>query len=79
MFAFTYRSDHASVYRRRREWFEHPQEPYLVLWWISAGHIPTVDEAEERLRHLVAHGPSPYAFTFKRRFPAGDYAAAVSR
>ncbi|MGZ6638079.1 MAG: DUF3291 domain-containing protein, partial [Solirubrobacteraceae bacterium] len=25
-------------------------------------------EAQERLAHLEAHGPSPHAFTLKRRF-----------
>src|SRR2546427_11510673 len=40
LFEFTYRSDHAEVYRRRRDWFEPPAEAHLVLWWIPAGHIP---------------------------------------
>jgi hypothetical protein len=66
---YTYRSAHANVYRRRKEWFHHTENPYLVLWWIPAGHIPTVEEAEERLAHLRDHGPTPHAFTFKRRFP----------
>ncbi len=69
LFEFTYRSGHAELYRRRREWFEAPSEAHLVLWWIPAGHIPTVDEGEERLDHLRAHGPTPHAFTFKQRFP----------
>ena len=69
LFEFTYRSDHAEVYRRRREWFEAPDEAHLVLWWIPAGHEPTVDEGEERLDYLRAHGPTAYAFTFKQRFP----------
>ena len=55
--------------RRRREWFEAPTETYIVLWWVPAGHIPTVEEADERLDHLRAHGPTPYAFTFKQRYP----------
>jgi hypothetical protein len=43
-----------------------------VLWWVEAGERPTVDEALRRLRHLRAHGPSPQAFTPRRRFgPAG--------
>ena len=70
LFEFTYHSDHVEVYRKRRKWFEHVEWAYLALWWIPAGHIPTVEEGEERLRHLDAHGPSPYAFTFKKRFPA---------
>jgi hypothetical protein len=69
--AFVYRSGHVDVMRRRREWFE-PMKPYMVLWWIAAGELPTVDEAKERLEHLRLHGPTPYAFTFKARFPSPD-------
>lgn len=58
LFEFTYRSGHADVYRRRRRWFEAPSEAHLVMWWIPAGHIPTVDEGEDRLDYLRAHGPS---------------------
>lgn len=76
LFEFTYRSGHVDFYRRRREWFEAPTEAYLVLWWVPAGHIPTVDEAEARLDYLRAHGPTPHAFTFKRRFPPPDGGAS---
>ena len=69
--AFVYRSGHVEVMRRRREWFE-PMKPYRSLWWIPAGTIPTVDEAKERLSTCAAHGPTPYAFTFKARFPPPD-------
>ena len=69
LFEFTYRSEHADMYRRRREWFEAPTEAYLVMWWIPAGHIPTVEEGDERLDYLRAHGSTPHAFTFKQRFP----------
>ena len=70
LFEYTYHSDHVEVYRKRRKWFEQVDWAYLALWWVPAGHIPSVAEAEERLRYLDAHGPSPYAFTFKQRFPA---------
>ena len=69
--AFVYRSGHVDVMRRRREWFES-MKPYMVLWWIPAGAIPTVDEAKERLEHLRVNGPTPHAFTFKARFPSPD-------
>lgn len=65
---FVYRSAHAGVMRRRREWFE-PMQTYVALWWIEAGHIPTVAEAKERLEHLDANGATPHAFTFKTPFP----------
>lgn len=66
---FVYRSDHRSVLARRREWFEKQEEPYLVLWWVPADRIPTVEEAKARLELLVRHGPSPEAFTFRSPFP----------
>src|SRR5580704_1424473 len=31
---FVYRSAHAPLMRRRREWFERMAESFLVLWWI---------------------------------------------
>lgn len=64
---FVYRSGHVAVMRRRREWFDRIRM-YMVLWWVPAGHEPTVEEAEERLAHLRRHGPTPHAFTFKQRF-----------
>src|SRR5215468_3075085 len=76
LFAFVYRSAHNKVMVRRREWFEKPTEAYQVLWWVPAGHAPTLAEALERLAHLCAHGPSAHAFSFKQRYPmpgaAGD-------
>jgi hypothetical protein len=65
---FVYRSAHAEVMRKRRAWFETMKEAYTVLWWVPAGHRPTLREAEERLAHLRAHGPTPHAFTFQSPF-----------
>ncbi len=70
LFEYTYHSAHIEVFRRRREWFAKLDYHYLVLWWIPAGHIPTVQEADARLDRLIAEGPTPYAFTFKQRFHA---------
>lgn len=68
--AFVYSTPgHLAVMRRRREWFERI-EAHLALWWVPAGHLPTVAEAEERFTLLRAIGPSPDAFTFRRHFPA---------
>jgi hypothetical protein len=68
---FVYRSGHLTVMRRRREWFERIRV-HMALWWVPIGHTPSVLEAEERLAHLQAHGPAPYAFTFKARFLGTD-------
>jgi hypothetical protein len=68
--AYAYGDAHIAVLRRRREWFSQLREAYLALWWIPRGHIPTVSEAEERVMHLRAHGPTAHAFTLKQHFPA---------
>lgn len=67
--AYTYRSGHAAVFRRRKEWFEASDSAYLVLWWVPAGHIPTIEEGKTRLEHLWEHGPAPFSFTFRQQFP----------
>lgn len=66
--AYVYRSVHAEVMRRRHEWFEKFDGAYTALWWIPAGHTPSVDEAKARLAHLDRHGPTATAFTFKVLF-----------
>jgi hypothetical protein len=66
---YVYHSAHLDLLRRRREFFQRPDEPYAVLWWVPAGHVPTVDEAWERLQLLRADGPGPRAFTFREPFP----------
>ena len=67
--AFVYSDGHRAILRRRREWFSRMADAYAALWWIPRGHIPTVIEAEERVRHLRAHGPTPHAFTLREHFP----------
>ncbi|WP_427920007.1 DUF3291 domain-containing protein [Streptomyces sp. cg40] len=67
--AFMYQGRHRELLARRREWFERMREAMAALWWVPAGHRPTVAEAEERVLHLRAHGPTPYAFTLRTSFP----------
>ncbi|GHE24573.1 DUF3291 domain-containing protein [Streptomyces hydrogenans] len=71
---FAYRSGHLEVMRRRRDWFARHVEAHLVLWWVPAGHVPTVAESLERLADLRAHGSSPRAFTFASAFTATEAA-----
>jgi hypothetical protein len=67
---FVYRTTHREFLRRRREWFEQMVEAHLVLWWVPAGHRPSVTEAVARLDRLRRDGPSPQAFTFRHPFAA---------
>ncbi|MZE81212.1 DUF3291 domain-containing protein [Streptomyces xinghaiensis] len=68
---FMYDGLHRDLMRRRREWFERLAEAVTALWWVPAGHRPSVAEAEERLTHLRRHGPTPYAFGLRSAFPPG--------
>ncbi|MCX4697935.1 DUF3291 domain-containing protein [Streptomyces sp. NBC_01373] len=76
--AFMYQGRHREMLSRRNEWFERVAEVMTALWWVPAGHRPTIAEAEARLLHLRANGPTPHAFTLRKSFPAGSDAAAVS-
>lgn len=67
--AYVYDGHHVEVMRQRKQWFELFEAPYMALWWIPAGHVPSVDEAKQRLEHLTAHGPTPFAFAFRVPFP----------
>ena len=69
---YVYRSAHVGPLRDRKQWFEPMEGPIHALWWVPAGHIPTVGEAMERLDYLKQHGPSSYAFTFRTPFPSSD-------
>jgi len=72
MRAFVYRdSQHVALMRRRREWFA-PLDLHTALWWVPLGHQPTIAEAEHRLEHLRAHGPTTTAFTFRQHFDRPD-------
>ena len=67
--AYVYRSAHAEVMSRRKQWFERVEQAWFVLWWVPAGHRPDEVEAAAKLAHLREHGPTAEAFTFKRAWP----------
>lgn len=59
---FVWNTVHARVYEKKANWFEAMATPHLVMWFVPAGHRPTVEEAMARLAHLTAHGASAHAF-----------------
>jgi hypothetical protein len=69
---YVYRTVHAELLRQRHEWFEKFESSYIALWWVPAGHRPGIDEAKKRIAHLDAHGPTEFAFTFKRTFEPSE-------
>jgi hypothetical protein len=62
---YTYSAGHVQVFRARADWFEKPTQAHLAMWWIPAGHIPSIDEARERLDFRRAHGDTDAAFSFQ--------------
>jgi hypothetical protein len=70
---FVYRSDHARYLRRRGRWFAPTPQPSTALWWVPTGTRPTLREAVARLEHLRMYGPSPRAFSLRRRFTAAGH------
>ena len=66
--AFTYRSAHGGLVRRRAEWFLPAPRPSTVLWWVPDDVRPGLDDGLRRLAVLGRGGPGPQAFTVRRRF-----------
>lgn len=67
---FVYGDMHRAVLQRRREWFHVMREAYACCWWVPEGHEPTVAQAEERIAHLRANGPTHEAFPLQKPFEA---------
>lgn len=59
---FVWGTIHKQFYERRQEWFSILGEQHFVMWWVPAGHRPTLDEALERLDDLRQNGSSERAF-----------------
>jgi hypothetical protein len=76
---FVFRTAHADIMRRRREWFPRMAQASVVLWWIARGHRPTLSEAIERLNALGERGATPHAFTFRTAYRAPDAGAPSER
>src|SRR5215210_3052662 len=76
---YVFRSLHAEVMRQRREWFERFEGVYVALWWIPAGHRPSLGEAVSRIADLEAHGTTPLAFSFTQAFDPDGRAMSRER
>ncbi len=63
---FAFNTVHKQFYDRKDEWYDPAEQVWgehrLVMWHVEEGHRPTISEAVERLRHLIAHGDTDFAF-----------------
>ena len=73
---FMFRTHHRDFLRRKKEWFHNIAEDSYVMWWIPIGHIPTIEEAVNKLEFLRINGDTPNAFTFKSNFSVAEFQAS---
>jgi len=59
---FAWNTVHRRFMKNRHKWFLPPRAPFLVMWWIPAGTIPTFPDALARLARLREQGPSEAGF-----------------
>ena len=59
---YVWNTVHKQFYAKRAEWFQLMSAHHFVMWWIEEGHLPTPQEAKERLDHLRENGDSDFAF-----------------
>jgi Domain of unknown function (DUF3291) len=59
---FVWNTLHSRFYNAKASWFEKATTPHFVMWTIPAGHVPSLEEAAQRLEHLTGNGDSDFAF-----------------
>ena len=59
---FAWNTVHRRFMKNRHRWFRPPTAPFLVMWWLPAGTIPTFADALARLGRLRNDGPSEAGF-----------------
>lgn len=59
---FVWGTVHRRFYERRTDWFEILGEMHFVMWWVPAGHRPTLDEGLTRLSLRQNKGDTEDAF-----------------
>jgi hypothetical protein len=73
---YVHRSAHGLFMQRRNRWFLPLGGFTTAMWWVTDGERPSVDDGLARLAHLREHGPTPHAFSLRRRFDPEGAAAA---
>ena len=63
---FVFNTVHEKFYRGKEKWFEVANEAHLVFWHIPEGHLPTLDEAWDRLQDYQKNGASERAFGWEQ-------------
>jgi len=67
---YMYKTFHSEFLKRRKEWFLKFGKAHTAMWWIPKGHIPTIEEAVEKLDYLQKNGVSKLVFDLRNKYPA---------
>ena len=59
---FVWNTVHKQIYQNKNDWFGALDSHHFVMWHIEEGHLPTLEEAKERLDYLNENGNSDFAF-----------------
>lgn len=73
---FVYNTVHAYFLKNRKKWTGKLERPHVAMWWIPAGHTPTLAEGIAKLDQLRDEGPSPSVFNLRQRYTADGQAVA---
>ena len=65
---FIFGTVHSYFLKNRLKWFEKPPKMIVAMWWIPAGHIPTLEEAKTKIDLINNKGNTPEAFNFQKVF-----------
>lgn len=65
---FAYKTVHSYFVKNGKKWFERLEHPHFFMWWVTAGTLPTVQDAANKLNLLIASGPSTEVFTLAHFF-----------
>ena len=74
---FVWNTVHKQFYDRKGEWYDVGAELRLAMWWVPAGHRPTMAEAMARFRHLDVEGDSDFAFGWRHLTAAHHWQSKV--
>ncbi len=66
---YVYQSLHLELLKGKKSWFSRMDGAQQALWWIDAGHIPSVEEGKIRLQMIQTQGPTAKAFNFAHPYP----------
>jgi len=59
---FVWNTVHKRIYEKKQEWFSLMQSHHFAMWRVEESHVPTLEEARERLDHLDRNGDTDFAF-----------------